>query len=58
MARLTICIPRLENFSKANPQMIAIGINPIRYPPVGPKSFAKPELKPEKTGSPAIPIRR
>ena len=50
--------PRLENFSKANPQMIAIGIKPIRYPPVGPKSFAKPELKPEKTGSPAIPIRR
>ena len=30
----------------------------IRYPPVGPKSFAKPELKPAKTGRPAIPIRR
>ena len=34
------------------PAMIAIGINPMMYPPVGPASFASPPVNPENTGRP------
>ena len=38
--------------------MTAISINPIRYPPVGPNSFAGPLVKLENTGTPTSPINK
>ena len=46
------------NLSMTIPAMIAIGINPMMYPPVGPASFASPPVNPENTGSPTNPSNR
>ena len=53
-----IWIPRLVNLSMTIPAMIAIGINPMMYPPVGPASLASPPVNPENTGSPTNPSNR
>lgn len=42
----------------AIPQRAAMPKNPQRYPPVTPKSFANPPVKPENTGTPIAPIAR
>ena len=42
-----IWIPQLVNLSMTIPAMIAIGINPMMYPPVGPASFASPPVDPK-----------
>ncbi len=39
----------------AKPQHRAVGMNPIRKPPVGPRKTARPALPPANTGRPRIP---
>tara|TARA_B100000678_G_scaffold141259_1_gene117763 strand:+ start:922 stop:1149 length:228 start_codon:yes stop_codon:yes gene_type:complete len=44
--------------STAQPIRKAAGINPKRYPTVGPVKTIKPLLNPEKTGRPRAPSNR
>ena len=40
------------------PPISAMNMKPIRYPPVGPRSFPNPPANPENTGSPTAPSSR
>lgn len=54
MLAIFFCAKRLMS----RPDMMAAGMKPRRYPPVGPASLATPPWKPENTGRPVSPIKR